>query len=85
MKGEGGIPPKTEEVRAYATMLENQEPLTIKQLLLDLECGADLVDSILNGHEDGDSDANGVNFVYDRDSDNGSTRNGGDIEDDASC
>ena len=58
------IPSKAEKVKAYATVLEDQETLTIKQLLLDLEDSNDLVDYIMSGDEDrdkdGDSDDNGV-------------------------
>ena len=47
-------------------MLEDQEPLTIKQFLLDPEYGKDLVDSILSWDEEGDKDmdnnGNGVNM-----------------------
>ena len=53
---------KAEEVRAYAMVLEDQEPLTIKQSLLDLEYGEDPLDFILNGDKDGDSDGS----VFDR-------------------
>ena len=79
------IPSKAAEVRAYATMLKDRELLTIKQLLLDLGYVEDLVDSILSGDEDGDSDGDGVDLVGDGDSDDVSTKNSGDIEDDASC
>jgi hypothetical protein len=51
------IPSKAEEVRAYVMMLEDQEPLTIKQFLLDPEYGKDLVDSILSGDKDGTATA----------------------------
>ena len=44
MKGDGVIPSKAEEVRTYAMMLEDREPLSIKGLPLDLEYGEDLVD-----------------------------------------
>ena len=57
---------KAEEVRTYTTLLKDQEPLTIKQFLLDLEYGKDLVDSILSWDEEGDKDmdnsGNGVNM-----------------------
>ena len=79
------IPSKAAEVRAYATMLKDRELLTIKQLLLDLGYVEDLVDSILSGDEDRDSDGDGVDLVDDGDSDDVSTKNSGDIEDDASC
>ena len=85
MKGDGVIPSKAEEVRTYAMMLEDREPLTIKQFLLDLEYCEDLVDSILSGDENGDSDDNGADIVDEGDRDDASTNDGGDIEDDALC
>ena len=66
-------------------MLEDREPLTIKQFLLDLEYCEDLVDSILSGDENGDSDDNGADIVDEGDRDDASTNDGGDIEDDALC
>ena len=41
-------------------MLEDCEPLTIRQFLLDLEYDEDLVDSIVSGDEEGDSNDNGI-------------------------
>ena len=80
------IPSKAGEVRAYATMLEDREPLTIEQLLLDLKCGDDLVYSIMSGDEDGDEGGgSGGDGVNDGDRDNASISNGGDIEDNTSC
>ena len=35
--------------------------MTITQLLVDLKYGEDLLDSILSGDKDGDSDSNGIN------------------------
>ena len=66
-------------------MLEDREPLTIKQFLLDLKYGEDMVDYILRGDNDGDEDgdSNG-NGIDDRDRDNARTSDGGDNEDDAS-
>ena len=63
-------------------MLEDREPLTIKQFLLDLEYGEDLVDYILSGDDDGDRDGNGID---DGDRENASISDGGDNDDDASC
>ena len=64
--------------------------MTIKQLVLDLEYGEDLVDSILSRNKDGDydKDSNGHsndNGVNDGDRDNASTNNGGDNKDDVLC
>ena len=87
MEDEGGRSDsvKGREVRATTTTLEDQEPLTIKQLLLDLEYGKDLVDYIMSRDEDGDSNGSGANIVNDRDRDNASTNNGGDNKDDVLC
>ena len=85
MKVDRVIPSKAEEVRAYATMLEDREPLTITQLLLDLEYGKDLVDSVLSKDKDGDSNVNGANIIDNWDRDNASTGNGRDIKNNASC
>ena len=59
--------------------------MTIKQLLLDLEYGKDLADSILSGDKNGDNHGNGVNVISDGDRDNASTSDGGNIEDNALC
>ena len=74
-------PSKAEEVRAYTIMLHNRELLTIKKFLLDLECGEDLVASILSGDEDGGSDGNGID---DGDRDNASINDCEDNDDGAS-
>jgi hypothetical protein len=81
-KEDGVIPSKADEVRTYAMMLEDREPLTTKQFLLDLEYGEDLVDYILSGDNDGDRDGNGID---DGDRDDASISDGGDNDDDASC
>jgi hypothetical protein len=71
-KEDGVIPSKADEVRTYAMMLEDREPLTTKQFLLDLKYGKDLVDFILSGDESGDRE-------------NVSISDGGDNDDDALC
>ena len=76
------IPSKADEVRTYATMFEDREPLTIKQFLLDLEYGEDLVDHILSGDDGGDRDSNGTD---DGDRDDASISDCGDNRDGAWC
>ena len=66
-------------------MLKDWEPLPVKQLLLDLEYCEDLVDSILSGDEDRDSDGNDADIIDDGDRDDVSTSDDGDIEDDILC
>ena len=57
-------------------MLEDCEPLTINQLLVDLEYDEDLVDSILSGDKGGHSNGNGADIVGDGDRDDASTSDG---------
>ena len=59
--------------------------MTITQLLVDLKYGEDLLDSILSGDKDGDSNDKSVEVVNDRGRDNVSTSDGRDIEEYASC
>ena len=59
--------------------------MIIKQILLDLGYGKDIVDSILSGEEDRDSNGNGVDVVDDEDRGDASTSDDGDTEDDTSC
>ena len=67
------IPSKVYEARAYTTMLEDQELLTITQLILNLEHNKDLVDSVLSGNKDGEEDGNSNGIgADDRDRDNAS-------------
>ena len=73
---------RTEKTRAYTIMLEDREPLTIKQLLSDLEYGDDLVQSILSRDKDGDSNGNGIN---DGDRAGTSASNSRDNKNDSSC
>ena len=64
------IPSKTEEVKAYTSVLKDKEPLTIKQLLLDVIRpqvwqGSSIVGYILSrdkgGDKDDNSNDNGIN------------------------
>ena len=76
---------KAEVVRAYASMLEDRESLTIKQLMIDLKYGKNLVDSILSGGKVGVEDGgSGNNGIDEGDSDDASTSNARDNEDDTS-
>ena len=79
------IPSNAEGGSAYAMMLKDREPLTIKQLLLDIAYDKDLVDYILSGDENGDSDNNVANIVDGGNRDDASTNDNGDINDEVLC
>ena len=59
--------------------------MVIKQFLVNLEYDKDQVDYIMSWDKVGDSNGNGANIVDDRDRDNESTSDDGDIEDDNLC
>ena len=66
-------------------MLKDRELLTIKQFLLDLKYGKDLIDSILSGDEDRNKDRDSINNgVNDGDRDDASTSDKRDKQDNTS-